>query len=228
MPSGAENRAKAGQTTRLTRQVIADLVNSLKTGASIEAASEFVWISRTTFYAWQREAAVARRKHARNRTQRDRLLIEFDAGVRQAIADYAMRANMGLASAAGLTRERPKRRRTTQRVVARDGAAVSVDANGQVSGGVVIEVQITEEELAPDWRALDRMRTTRFPEEYATSLQSADTEALAPVDDASLTDALEAARRAAGLDLGVIEARSWPTEPDGPQELSAGAEADAG
>ena len=222
---GAQERATQGKPPRLTKQLIEDVVASLRMGTPINWATEFVWVSRDRHYEWIKRSKVAQATPAHNRSQLDRLCIEYEARTRQAVADWTTRSVIGIGQAGGLTRERPKRRRTTQRIVSRDETPIVVDADGQVHGGIVVEVQVTEEEIAADWKALDRVLARRHHEEWTGNqgLGEGEGEAAPEVSDAQMMSALSRAAKAAGIDPAAIEARSWPTPADGPPELAAAA-----
>jgi hypothetical protein len=104
-----------------------------------------------------------------------------------------------------------------------------VDENGQVSGGVLVEVTIIEEELAADWHAVDRYMARRHRDNWYSKTEmiggpgaegeGAPAELPSDVSDETLWSVLERARARAGLQLNVIEARSFDV-PDGPAELA--------
>jgi hypothetical protein len=221
----------------LTRQVIEDVSTSLRTGTPINWACEYVGISRGTYHEWMETARAARLKSPGGRTQRERLCVAFAARCDQAIADHAMRANMVFQRAAGMTTELPKRRRTTLRISARGGEAITIGENGQVSGGTIIEAITVEEELAPDYRAIDRHLSKRHRDEwYARQELTGDAapggddgpaDAPREISGAELAAVLEQARARAGITVGdVIDVASYPA--DGPAELSAAVDEDRG
>jgi hypothetical protein len=217
----AIERAKSGRAPRLTRQLIADVVATLQSGTPINWAMEYAGVHRDQWRIWRQRAEAARLMKPGNRSQLDRLAIEFDAQTRQAIAEFGVRAAGQMASASGLTVARPKRRRVTRRVLADEGKEVTLDAAGNVVNGRVIELVMVEEELAPDWRALDRTLARRFHEEYTGNQGIGDGEgpgeAGREVGDEELFRHLEQARDRAGIVPKPIDAVSH----DGPAELSA-------
>lgn len=219
---GARDRAAAGRPIRLTHQVQEDIISGVRTGAPVHWCAEFVGVSRGELRRWRREADAAIYKPQRQWTDLERRCVAFFAALRQAEADAGMRLHMALASSAGLTRERPKRRRTVQRVVADGAAELSVNEHGQVAGGRVVEVQVIEEELAPNFQAMKVLGATRFPEEMGAAADEEGWGDTPPalVADEVLMRALEAAGRRAGLapaeeivDADVVEDESHEEEP---------------
>lgn len=162
---GALERTRAGRPARLTKQVQDDIIASVRTGCPVHRAARYVWVTDTEMRAWRREADAALHKPRRQRTSLERSCVEFFAKLHQAQAVAYMRWHMEVAKGAGMTRERPKRRRTVQRILSLDGNTVAVDDEGRVTGGRVVEVQVIEEELAPDPRMLKLLAEVSFPDE---------------------------------------------------------------
>lgn len=200
---GTQARSRGGRPPRLTQQLIEDVVASVRTGVPVNRAFEYAWVWPSVARRWRMTAAAAEAKVPRNRSQLERLCVELWSRIRQAEADAAMRFHMTAASMAGITRERPKRRRTRQRVIADAGAELVVDERGEVHGGRVIEVTIEEEELAPNATMLRALGAVRFPEQFASPPEEADGPEARQVSTDELWRALERARERAGI---IIEA----------------------
>lgn len=199
-----------------------DIISSVRTGSPIDWCAEIVGVDAKELAKWRREADAALYKPRRDWTELERRAVEFFARLRQAEADAGMRIHMAGAQLAGLTRERPKRRRTRQRVVSSEGTEVTVDDNGNVQGGRIIEVEIIEEELAPSLGALKMIAAYRFPETMGPGVTEDDWGATAPgqISSEALARALVAAAQRAGVAPGAAGAI------DAASELAAAEEED--
>lgn len=168
MPARMENlsarqrawRKAASPRTRLTQKMQEDICASLRLGTPRTIAAEAAGISRNTLTVWMRTAHQAERKHWNDRSQIERRCLLLREAIRQAEAEAALRVHGQIASAAGLTRERPTKRVTRQRIV-----GGTVDDRGQVSGGTLAEAIIETVELPGDWRAAAHLASYRWPVE---------------------------------------------------------------
>jgi hypothetical protein len=147
-----QERRGQGPKTRLTNALKDQFVTSVRSGAPPSVACDYVGISRTTLAKWMRTADLAAAKRWNDRDQFERLCMVFALEFRQAQGQAGMLVWGTIASAAGMTRERPTRRRTRQIITAGD-QAIEIGANGEVSGGRIEQVIIETDEAPPDWRA---------------------------------------------------------------------------
>ena len=204
-------RKRQGPRTRLTKALITQVATTIRSGTPAPAAWAYAGVSRTTVQTWMRRAADAEGKRWNDRDQLDRQCLELREAIRQAEGQAAVLLHGAMAQAAGLTRERPKVRTVRQRVVGDD---TSVDENGQVTGGRIVEVIIEEREVAPDWRAAAHIGRYRFPETMDPDQEPERDEAAAPaISSTTLYDRLLRATQAEATRVTpeVIEATATVT-----------------
>lgn len=194
-PEQVKKRRTQTLPYRLTPKVIEEYCAAIRSGAPLSMAANFIGVDPRTVERWNAVAAVAERKHFSERSQLERLCIEFRKQVIKAEGEAGLRIHRSIAEAGGVI--------GGVRTVSMTTKTTHHDNEGKPTGSTVVE-RVTE--VPPDWRAALAVGRYRFPAQMGdVVIVDTETDSGPDVSPGAIWERLQQVRRERS---GVVEVDS--------------------